>query len=70
MDPRTFAISAVALTATAVVACWAPALKGRPSGPDVFLSYEKLRAAEHGDRYYELSARQRYEDQAVMAPHA
>ena len=39
-DPLTFAIAAVALTATAVVACWAPALRAARADPTVVLRYE------------------------------
>jgi putative ABC transport system permease protein len=39
-DPLTFAIAAVALTATAVVACWAPALKAAHADPTSTLRYE------------------------------
>ncbi len=39
-DPLTFAIAAVALTATAVVACWAPALKAAQADPTIALRYE------------------------------
>jgi ABC-type lipoprotein release transport system permease subunit len=36
----TFAIAAVALAATAVVACWAPALRAARADPTVVLRYE------------------------------
>jgi putative ABC transport system permease protein len=39
-DPLTFAIAAVALAATAVVACWAPALKAAQADPTSALRYE------------------------------
>jgi putative ABC transport system permease protein len=39
-DPLTFVIAAVALTATAVVACWAPALRAAYSDPTIALRYE------------------------------
>jgi len=39
-DPWTFAIAAVALTVTAVAACWAPALRPAHADPTMALRYE------------------------------
>jgi predicted permease len=39
-DPLTFLVAAVALTATAVVACWAPALRAAHADPTIALRYE------------------------------
>jgi putative ABC transport system permease protein len=39
-DPLTFVVAAVALTTTAVVACWAPALRAAHADPTTALRYE------------------------------
>ena len=39
-DPLTFVVAAVALTATAVVACWVPALRAARADPTIALRYE------------------------------
>jgi ABC-type lipoprotein release transport system permease subunit len=39
-DPLTFVVGAVALTATAVVACWTPALRAAHADPTIALRYE------------------------------